>query len=543
MWARGFLLAIVCVGGVAALLAGLLPRESVMRPETAIGPYHEDAEIARVVERLDAQFHQTWRDADIVPAATADDLAVARRLSLALTGAIPSLEEIRLLEARQPEHRVGWWTARLLHDRRYADHVAERLARAYVGVIDGPFLVFRRRRFTTWLSDQLHDGRRYDAVVRELITAEGLWTEQPATNFVTVTINPDADEEGPDENKLAARVTRAFLGLRLDCAECHDHPFQDWQQRDFQGLAAFFARTEMSATGVREGNGELTFDDYDTGARKIIRPSVPFHEDLLATGEHRRRRLARWVTHPHNKAFARATINRIWALLFSRPLVEPIDDIPFEGSHPAALEMLAEDFVRHDFDLRRLIRVIAQSEAFRVDSRANPALIGHKITDAHAQLWAAFPLTRLRPEQVVGAVQQAASLTTIDHESHILARLARSIGQSEFIERYGDPGEDEFVEAAGTIPQRLLLINGQLVKDETADNLFTNASTQIAALAPDDRTAVESSYLAVLSRRPTAAEQEHFLARLAADDGGSRSQRLEDLFWTLINSTEFSWNH
>jgi hypothetical protein len=150
-------------------------------------------------------------------------------------------------------------------------------------------------------------------------------------------------------------------------------------------------------------------------------------------------------------------------------------------------------------------------------------------------------MTRLRPEQVVGGLLQAASVTTIDSESHILVRLARYGSQNEFVQRYGDSGEDEFDGKGGTIPQRLLLMNGKLVHEKTKEDIF-NAATRIAWMAPDDRRAVEAAYLTVLTRRPTAEEAAHF-EKLLAEPGAKRTERLEDLYWALINSSEFSWGH
>src|SRR5262249_39105250 len=147
--------------------------------------------------------------------------------SLALTGSIPSLEEIRQFEDYTGRDRLQWWVAGVLKERRFADYFAERLARAFVGTEDGPFLVYRRRRFVSWLSDQLHAGRPYDGLVREMIESEGLWTDRPSTNFITVTIEQDK-KNAPNPERLAARVARAFLGVRLDCAQCHNHPFQKW---------------------------------------------------------------------------------------------------------------------------------------------------------------------------------------------------------------------------------------------------------------------------------------------------------------------------
>jgi hypothetical protein len=150
-------------------------------------------------------------------------------------------------------------------------------------------------------------------------------------------------------------------------------------------------------------------------------------------------------------------------------------------------------------------------------------------------------MTRLRPEQVVGAILQSASVETLTADSHILVRIFKAIGENQFVERYGDMGEDEFDGRSGTIPQRLLLMNGEIVGEKTKGS-FLNAVTRIAWMAPDDRAAVEAAYLAVLTRHPTAEEGAHFEARLR-ESKGERDARLEDFYWALINSTEFSWNH
>jgi hypothetical protein len=281
-----------------------------------------------------------------------------------------------------------------------------------------------------------------------------------------------------------------------------------------------------------------------------VAAAVPFAAELLPADGAPRERLARWVTDPANKAFAQATANRMWAQLFGRPLVEPIDDIPLvraaieiggeqAGDQASAvLALLAEDFASHGYDLRRLIKIIALSDAFAAPSQT--------IDDSDATAddrWRVFPLTRLRPEQVVGSLLQASSLATLDYQSHILVRFARAVGQSEFVTRYGDRGEDEFSPYGATIPQQLLMMNGELLKKRTEDNLIGNAATQIAALASTDEKAIETAYLACLTRRPSGDESAHFAERLQGTRGVERRERMEDLYWALLNSTEFSWNH
>lgn len=536
MWLRNLFFVGVILGGVVAIQAALFPSPVPPRSDHFDAAAIEADDFRKLVTGVDAAVASGFAADGLTPAPPAAPLTVMRRLHLALMGTIPSLQEIRSFEEYQGDQRVQWWLDGILRDRRCADFLAERLARATVGTEDGPFLVFRRRRFVSWLADELMANRPYDEMVRALIASEGLWTDTPATNFVTVTVDQTKGDQ-PDPERLAARVTRAFLGIRLDCAQCHNHPFEDWKQADFQGLAAFFGQVKQGPTGTHDGDGELTLENRKTGAKETIAPRVPFRPDLVPAEGTRRQQLAAWVTHPQNPYFARVTVNRVWALLFGRPLLDKVDDVSSVEEVPAALRLLADDLIAHQYDLRRLIRAIVATQAFQRDSAAD-----HEITDAHERTWAAFPLTRLRPEQVVGGVQQAASITTLDAETHILVRLVTLGARNQFITRYGDIGEDEFDNRGGTIPQRLLLMNGELVHDRTAEGLFS-AATRIGWQARDDAAAVRTAYLAVLTREPTDAERRHFEARLDGSTSHERARRMEDLYWALINSTEFSWNH
>jgi hypothetical protein len=526
---------------IATVTAGLgmfganLDRPRTSRPRPSPGASADrEREIQVAVGQVDAAFRGRWAAEGVTPAAAAPELIVARRVALGLMGTVPSLEEIRQFESLPPGERLPWWLDHVLQDRRSADFLAERLARAYVGTEDGPFIFYRRRRLVSWLSGRITENTRYDEVVRSLIAGEGLWTDNPATNFVSVTAQNDQANQ-PDPTRLAGRVARAFLGLRLDCAQCHNHPFADWTKADFEGLASFFGQTHLGFRGIRDGGGEYEVEDRKTGTTKAVEPHVPFAPDLVPDEGGRRERLAAWVTHPKNPYLAAATVNRVWALLFGRPLVAPVDGLGPPDSMPPVLRVLADDFAAHQFDVKRLIRVIAGTAAFRLDSATD-----HE-SDAADTAWAVFPLTRLRPEQVAGSILQAASVQTIDSESHILVRLMRYGQQNEFVTRYGDGGEDEFDTRGGTIPQRLLTMNGKMARERVHEGPF-NTSTRIAWMAPDDATAIELSYLAVLARRPTPGEATHFRASLA-DPTLKLTQRLEDLCWALINSTEFAWNH
>jgi len=551
---RNLLFTVICTLGLGVVFSSLLQSDTVTPPGNHSAERYQKPKFRDVVERVDAEFVARWEKEGLKPAPPADELTRIRRLSLGLTGTIPALQEIRAFEEARdfyagnqppPNNHIQWWLSHLFEDRRTSDYLAERFARAYVGVENGPFLVYRRRRFVSWLSDQFHGNRPYDKVVRSLITAEGLWTSNPEVNFFTVTVDENAKNNKPDEVKLAVRMTRAFLGVRLDCVQCHDDRLNDrWVQKDFHQLASFFSGANMRLSGLRETGRSYEYK-YRGKSQGEVPKKVPFLPELLPEKGEPRDRLAAWVTDKHNRAFARAAVNRIWALMFGRPLVDPIDEIPLKDSlknpYPPGLETLVDDFITHDFDIQRLIRVIAATRVFGLDSKVSEDRT--PLTEKHDQHWAAFALSRLRPEQVAGSIIQAASLAAIDADSHILFRMARVFQQGDFIKRYGDVGADEFYALGGTISQRLLMMNGKLVHERIKDDLVANAAARILATAPDDEAVVQTTYLAVLSRQPTQEEVQYFAGLLAQKGDRSRKDKQEDLYWALLNSTEFSWNH
>ena len=173
-----------------------------------------------------------------------------------------------------------------------------------------------------------------------------------------------------------------------------------------------------------------------------------------------------------------------------------------------------------------------------MDSRAD-----FEVTEDHEVAWAVFPLVRLRPEQVAGALNQTASLKTVNADVSYLVRLQQENEINDFVKRYGDTGEDEFEDRGGTVTQRLLLMNGNLLQSRIANGNASNASARIAMITKDDEDAIRSVYQAVLTRPPSQPELLHFLKKFKDHPDNQRSLLVEDLFWTLTNSTEFSWSH
>lgn len=513
--------------------------------------FSNDESFRQTLRRVDQATQEQIAQAGLECAETADSLAVCRRLSLALVGSGMSLEEIRALEQIPETQRVAWWTGHLLSSQRWADYFSQRIARACVGSHQGPFVLFRRRKFNTWLSEQLAKGTAYDEIVRQMIASEGLWTDTPAVNFVTATMD-EQNNGRADPIRLAGRTSRAFLAMRIDCLQCHDdvlqktnfgteHAPREGTQHDFHRLAAFYSGTaapEPVFRGIREDQRPYRTKFLDASEEETVEPDVPFDRELLPLEGKPRQRLAAWVTHRENRVFARATVNRVWALMFGRALVEPVDDIPLVGDLPPQLDILAEDFARHDFSLRRLIAIIASTAAYSRDSRAR-----FEVTPEHEQVWAVFPLVQLRPDQVANSISQACRLAAIDDQSSIFVQLKAFGDSQEFVKRYGDRGEDEFDSDPITIPQRLLMMNGNMIAERTKVDLVANAGTRIASLVKDDAEAVDLVFLSVLNRYPSAAERTQFVSYLAGKQGQTRSRAIADVTWAMLNTTEFSWNH
>ena len=507
------------------------------RHELGTVPAADRSLTASSIAALDDALDREWTKKGLKPAEDADDLAVARRVSLALHGAIPSLEELARFRAEPAQGRLEDWVISRLADRRFEEYFSERLARAVVGTDGGQFLIFRRDRLVSWLAQQLHDNRPWSEIVRQLVAEKGLWTGKPETNFITAAVEMDK----LDKMKLAGRTVRAFLGQRMDCAQCHDHPFAAWKQSQFEGLAAFYGGVRTSGAGVVDGTDKLEVEDRKTLKKRLVEPAPPFAPELLPAQGTPRERLAGWLTDPKNRRFSRAIANRVWGFMFGKPLHAPVDDLPDPpaGTHDV-LDVLADDLNTNGYSLRRLVRVIAGSRAFRlasVHTETDPAKLA-KLEEA----FALYPLVRLRPEQVIGSILQCAAIKTVDRNANVLMRAVRFLRESDFVKHYGDFGDTELDERGGTIPQRLLMLNGKLAQELTEPSPFSS-SLRIAAMSVNDTECLDFAFLACLTRLPTANERAKLQPQLAGLKGEPRNRLLEDVFWTLINSTEFSWNH
>ncbi|MEP3481388.1 MAG: DUF1549 domain-containing protein [Fuerstiella sp.] len=560
--------AVVGLLAIVVIKAGSVERISGL-PKPIANQQQRELQVS--VSRVNQWLRDHWAENGVEPADLADDLTVYRRLSLALFGRIPSLEEVNAFRSDRRSDRLERWLSRMLEDRAYGDYFGNRIVRMLTGIEEGLVFVFRRDRMSQWMSDSLMEDRPWSEITEDCIAADGLWTSRPAANFLTAAW---VDGEGFDLNALAGRTVRSFLGQRIDCAQCHDHFFAEWTQGDFEGLAAFYGQTQLTFSGVVDRPTSKGFDaEYrivevgmidelealEEGMEpvgRIVNPQVPFHEEWMSTEGSRRQQLASWVTHSSNRRFERAIANRTWGLMFGRAWFDPVDDLPDppEDDEPQdLLDVLGAEYRRHDESLKSLIQIIALSDAFRLKSD----VVGVD-EEMYAQMdsaWARFPLVRLRPEQMIGAMFQAGRVKTIDQQSNVFQRFARFFNENDFLKEYGDETEDELIQQSATIPQALLRMNGSFTRELTKAGLFS-AVGQLVDFSADDTTLVQNCFLACLTRLPDAEEREWFVSQLRErrdqvkndtiseeEKGtGSRNEIASDLFWVLFNSPGFSWN-
>jgi hypothetical protein len=343
----------------------------------------------------------------------------------------------------------------------------------------------------------------------------------------------------PEE--LAASTSRAFLGTQVQCAQCHDHPFDRWKQRDFWGLAAFFGRLQ-SVQSRRSATSQLLDGEQGEiklpGSEEVVPPRVLGGE---ASGDEaagtRRQRLVQWLTWPENPFVARAAVNRVWAQLFGRGLVEPVDDMGIHNppSHPELLDELAAYFVRTGYDLRALIRTLAATRAYQLSSQTQGG-------SDRPELFARMAIKSLTGEQLYDSLLEATRRRQAPISAPQVSFRRLDPERSAFLARLRTPGR-RLAEYEGGIPQALTLMNGATMHQGTD---LAQSDLLIALDAPFFTTQgrVEALFLQALSRPPDAAELARFVSHVErASSGTERRRALGDVLWAILNSAEFGLNH
>ena len=528
------------------------PRASPNAAETSQRAGHtiSPSELAKVI---DTWIARRWQEEHVRPADLSDDAEFLRRVYLDLVGRIPSVAEARaFLEDTSPNKRADL-VRRLLHTPAFLNHWSAILAETWLSGSSATFgREALRQNLQEWLREQLRRGSGYDQIVYELLTAyTGAGSVRPNAGAVYSRGSPATfyAAHGYDPRQLAASVSRQFLGIQLDCAECHNHPFAAWKREQFWQLAAFFAGfRQVRAGGQVFYNGQenpqvrsLQIPDTNiTVQARFLDGSEPNWE----SGESTRQVLAKWLTSRDNAYFARAAVNRVWYQLLGYGLTDPPDDM-HEGnppSHPELLEVLGRGFAQSDFDLRFLLEAICLSQAYQLSSRqsdpgqANPRLFARRVVRrlTASQLWDSL-VEAAYWNPLAARVDPSFPVSPFGTPTSSLAQQRQA-----FLEKFRDPASRP-VEAETSVLQALALMNGETTARLT--QLHSSPMLQIILDYPgwDDARRLETLFLATLTRPPTPHEQTRFLNHVRTS--APRESAWADVFWVLLNSPEFLTNH
>lgn len=519
----------------SCLLASLLATAPVLA-----GGKPDAAEVAAAIDRHVAA---KLRAEGVPPAPPADDATFFRRVNLTLAGRIPEPADARaFLADPDPDKRVKA-IDRLLASPAFIDRMTVTWRNWLIPeAATDDQVAANAPAFEAWLKVRVRANDPLDRLVTDLLTApldnRAMYRQQQREgeddpNAANGVVAFYAAKEAKPEN-LAAVTARTFLGVQLECAQCHDHPFSRWSRDQFWGLAAFFA-------GIRRADGGLR-EDLDR--RDLLIPNtdrtVPatFLDDKVPEWRYKkspRVTLAAWVTAPDNPFFARAAANRLWGLLFGVGLVDPVDDFHDQNppSHPELLDELAKALIDSGFDSQFLIRAICLSETFNRASAGLP-------TRQDARLFARFPVQGMTVDQFADSLAVIVGPPAVKpaegQPQAAVPQIRRQL--PEVIPQAG-----RATDAPTSIVQALALMNGPLVGGATAlgQCRALAAAVDPPNLSPAER--VEALYLAALSRPPRPEELRRALRHVEAGGSDAAKDRYADVLWALLSGVEFRTNH
>ncbi|HZT31675.1 MAG TPA: DUF1549 domain-containing protein [Bryobacteraceae bacterium] len=501
-----------------------------------VGVVTESREVPAIVSDnfIDRFVFEKLRELEIPPSEPCDDATFLRRAYLDIIGVIPSADEARRFLADRDPNKRAKLVDRLVERPEYADFWA-----LYWGdhLNNTKQLLYNKGpyTFTRWLHDAFRKNMPYDQFARALLTSSGNMYDAPATSFYPLM---------KKEQDLAAITSQLFLGVSIECARCHNHPLEKWSRDDFNGMAAFFSQVRYKSAGPRN-NERILYVDYNRqfqnpDTKQVFLPK-PLNGPVMPSGPmtDRREMLADWITSPKNPYFAKALVNRMWRNFMGRGLVEPVDDFRVTNppTNPGLLDALARDFVEHGYNLHHLIRQITSSRAYQLSARPNAGNREDKM--AYARHYSRRMIAEQMLDSIVlatGVPEQFKSL----YPGTRAAELPEPEVESYFLEVFDRPSRQIVCERKQqpNLNQAMHLISGDTIQKKIASR-----EGVLAKMLGQGRPAgeiVEELYLRTVSRYPDAQERQW-----AAEMIGRETQErgLQDVFWALLNSKEFVYNH
>ncbi|MFO0800780.1 MAG: DUF1553 domain-containing protein [Gemmataceae bacterium] len=500
---------------------------------------------------IDQHLAADWAARGVVPAAPADDAEFCRRVYLDLVGRTPRVAEtLDFLDDKAPDKRAKL-VDRLLGTAPHAAHFAAVTRAAWLPqTVAGANFAGFGFQLETWLRNQYRENVPADRTVRALLEVpyqvQVSGSVGNTFRFVQATgTDPDRvgivgfyqANEAKAEN-VAAAVSRLFVGVKLECAQCHDHPFAPYTKEQFWEFAAFFADLNRVPTADTPPGPQGTKNriqlpnSSQVVVAKFFDGSSPEWNEVMSP----RQELAAWLTSRQNPYFARNLANRMWAHFFGVGVTDPVDE-PGEAnppSHPELLDALGKAFAAGNFDNRLLVRAITRTKAYQLSSR-----MSHP-TQADPRRFARMSVRGLTPAQLFDSLvsatgyRESAQLRANNFAGFVQPGNPRSL----FLNRF--TSTDRPTEASTTILQALMLMNGQFLDAQTAPDTAELLGAVADIPGWDTKRRVETLFLAALARRPTADELERFSSHV---ERGDRRKGLGDVFWVLLNSPEFLFNH
>ena len=522
-----------------------------------------------IIAFINEQIRAGWKEGGVGPSAKATDAEWCRRVYLDLIGRLPTVDELdAYLKSGGPDKRerlVSLLTgeATSAKDQAAADKYLEEYARNFSTKFSILFVgrppaqrqnreLVNRNGMQAYLRGSFLRNKPWDKIVEEIVSAQG--TTSPgspefngATNFLVNKLAENATE-------ATAKTAKYFLGIQVQCTQCHNHPFNDWKQDQFWGLNAFFRQTksienrsgqnvEYVTLGNEDFRGEGSnpkeaeiYYELRNGELRVAYPTFVDGTKINSSGYvnevDRRTELAKLIVKHEN--FGKAFVNRMWGHFLGYGFTKPVDDMGPHNpvSHPELLDRVGREFAARGHNVRELIKWITLSEAYSLSSRTTPANKKDDPSLGEKPLFTHFYIRQMQAEELYESLLAATRAAEGDPDEQA---AKKSMWLQQFTVTFGNDEGDEATTFNGTIPQVLMLMNGDL----TNTALTSNFMKQLAAQGGSLKDKVDYLYLATLSRRPTSMEAQLAMAARGTDQGAI----LQDVFWALLNSNEFIFNH
>jgi hypothetical protein len=525
-----------------AIATVTVPYENKVSPETFAQAPHRNFIDDLVLQKL--------KDLNLPPSPRAGDAEYLRRAYLDTIGVLPTAQAARDFLNDASTGKRDRLIEKLLQRPEFVDYWSYKWSDLLL--VNGDKLrTAAMWSYYNWIRNNVAANTPWNTFAREIVTAKGSNLKNGAANFFLLHEDPPS---------MSETVSQAFLGMSINCAKCHNHPMEKWTNNDYYSMANLFARLRTKSGPADAEEVIFVASSGDLIQPLTGRPQPPRPLDGKAlpmeSPEDRREALADWLVSPDNPYFARAIVNRIWANFFGVGLVEAVDDMRMTNpsSNPALLAASAEYLVKHNYDLKQLMRAILQSETYQRSSQTLPENV------ADTRFYSHYYPRRLSAEVLLDAYSQVTGVPS-DFVTD-LRNQNRGLGDkyptgfralelpdtkifSYFLKTFGRPEREKTCEcersATPSMAQVLHLVNGETVnkKLEAKDNVITR---QLAAKepAPD---LVETAYLSALARLPDQTEKDRMLAAITQTPDGERRSAVEDVYWAILSSKEFLFNH